>query len=80
MCSIGALGLYFLMSRFEVSGEIFDFGTNRSWFNRKLLVSPTHAQTLDKEISFQHYPTVLKQICSALGIVVEKYFHFGRFY
>jgi hypothetical protein len=31
-------------------------------------------------MSFQHYPTVLKQICSALDIVIEKYFHFGRFY
>jgi hypothetical protein len=79
MCSIGALGFY-LMSRFEVTGEIFDFGTNTSWFNRKLLVIPTHAKTLDKEISFQHYPTVLKQICSAVGIVIDKYFHFGRFY
>jgi hypothetical protein len=79
MCSIGALGFY-LMSRFEVTGEIFDFATNKSWFNRKLLVSPTHAKTLDKEISFQHYPTVLKQICSALGIVIEKYFHFGKFF
>jgi hypothetical protein len=59
MCSIGSLGFY-LMSRFEVTGEIFDFGTNKSWFNRKLLVSPTHAKTVDKEISFQHYPTVLK--------------------
>jgi hypothetical protein len=79
MCSIGALGFY-LMSRFEVTGEIFDFATNKSWFNRKLLVSPTHAKTLDKEMSFQHYPTVLKQICSSLGIVIEKHFHFGRFY
>jgi hypothetical protein len=79
ICSIGALGFY-LMYRFEVTGEIFDFATNKSWFNRKLLVSPTHAKTLDKEMSFQHYPTVLKQICLALGIVIEKYFHFGRFY
>jgi hypothetical protein len=31
-------------------------------------------------MSFQHYPVVLKQICSALGIFIEKYFHFGRFY
>jgi hypothetical protein len=68
------------MYRFEVTGEIFDFATNKSWFNRKLLVSPTHAKTLDKEMPFQHYPTVLKQTCSALGIVIEKYFHFGRFY
>jgi hypothetical protein len=79
MCSIGAL-VFFLMSRFEVTGEILDFETNKSWFNRKLIFSPTHAKTLDKEMSFQHYPTVLKQICSALGIVIEKYFHFGRFY
>jgi hypothetical protein len=79
MCSIGALGFYW-MSRFEVTGEIFDFATNKSWFNRKMLVSPTHTKTLDKEMSFQHYPTVLKQICVALGIVIEKYFHFGRFY
>jgi hypothetical protein len=46
----------------------------------KLIISPTHAKTLDKEMSFQYYPTVLKQICSALGIVIEKYFHFRRFY
>jgi hypothetical protein len=31
-------------------------------------------------MSFQHHPTVLKKICSTLGIVIEKYFHFGRFY
>jgi hypothetical protein len=31
-------------------------------------------------MSFQHYPTVLKKIFSALGIVIEKYFHFLRFY
>jgi hypothetical protein len=79
MCSIGALGFY-LMSRFEATGEIFDFATNKSWFNRKLLVSQTHVKTLDKEMSFQHYPTVLTQICLALGIVIEKYFHLGRFY
>jgi hypothetical protein len=35
---------------------------------------------LDKEISFQYYPTVLKHIYSALVIVIEKYLHFGRFY
>jgi hypothetical protein len=79
MCSIGDLGFY-LMSQFDVTGEIFDFETNKSWFNRKLLVSPTHAKTLDKEMSFQHYPIVLKKICSGLAIVIEKYFHFGRFY
>jgi hypothetical protein len=32
MCSIGALGFYW-MSRFEVSGETFDFTQNKSWFN-----------------------------------------------
>jgi hypothetical protein len=31
-------------------------------------------------MSFQRYPIVLKQIFSGLGIVIEKYFHFGRFY
>jgi hypothetical protein len=31
-------------------------------------------------MSFQHYPTILKQIFLALGIFIEKYFHFGRFY
>jgi hypothetical protein len=61
MRSIGAL-VFCLMSWFEVTGEIFDFETNKSWFNRKLRVSPTHVKTLDKEISFQHYPIVLKQI------------------
>jgi hypothetical protein len=79
MRSIGALGFY-LMSRFEVTGETFDFATNKSWFNKKLRISPTNAKTLDKEMSFQHYQTVLKQIFLALGIVIEKYFHFGRFY
>jgi hypothetical protein len=39
MCSIGALGFY-LMSRFEVTGEIFDFETNKSCFNRNMLVGP----------------------------------------
>jgi hypothetical protein len=57
-----------------------DFETNKSWFNRNLLASPTHVKALDNEMSFQHYPIVLKQICSALGIVIEKYFHFGRLY
>jgi hypothetical protein len=79
MCSIGALGFY-LTSRFELTGGTFDFAINKSWFNRKLIISPTHAKTLDKEMSFQHYPAVLKKICSALGIVIEKYFHFRRFY
>jgi hypothetical protein len=58
MCSIGGLGFY-LMSQFKVTGEIFSFATNNSWFNRKLIVSPTHTKTLDKEMSFQHYLTVL---------------------
>jgi hypothetical protein len=79
LCSIGALG-FFLMSRFEVTEKIFDFATNKSWFNRKLPISPTRAKTLDKEMSFQHYPTVLKQIFSALVIVIEKYFHCRRLY
>jgi hypothetical protein len=61
VCSIGALGFY-LMSRFEVTGEIFDFATNKSWFNIKLLVIPTHAKNVGNEIVFKHYPTVLKQI------------------
>jgi hypothetical protein len=61
MCSIGALGFY-LMSRFKVTGETCGFAQNKSWLNRKLLVSQTHAKTLDKEMSFQH-PTVLKEIC-----------------
>jgi hypothetical protein len=68
------------MSRFKVTVEIFDFATNKSWFNNNLIVSPTHVKILDKEMSFQHYPTVLKQICLTLGIVIEKYFHFGMFY
>jgi hypothetical protein len=72
MCSIGDLGFY-MMSRFEVNGDKFYFATNKIWFNRKLIVSPTQAKTL---VSFQHYLTVFKQICLALGIVIEKYFHF----
>jgi hypothetical protein len=63
-----------------VTGKTFNFVTNKSWINRKLIISPTHAKTLDKEMSFQHHPTVLKQIYLALGIVIEKYFHFRRFY
>jgi hypothetical protein len=68
------------MSRFEVTGETFNVATNKSWFNRKLIISPTNEKTLDKEILFQQYPTVVKQICSELGIVIEKYFHFRRLY
>jgi hypothetical protein len=71
MYSIGVLGFY-LMSRFEVTGETFNFAKNKSWFNQELLISPTHAKTLDKELSFQHYPTVLKIFFSTLGIVIEK--------
>ena len=41
LCPIGALGLY-LMARFELTKEPheFDFLTNSSWFNHKLLISP----------------------------------------
>ena len=40
LCPIGALGLY-LMARFELTNEHkdFDFLTNKSWFNHKLLTS-----------------------------------------
>jgi hypothetical protein len=46
MCSIGALGFY-LMARFDMTGEKFDFSDNSSWFNRKLLFSPTHSKNFD---------------------------------
>ena len=41
LCPIGALGLW-LLARFELTGEPqqFDFLTNKSWFNHKLLISP----------------------------------------
>ena len=41
LCPIGALGLY-LLARFELTKEPqeFDFLTNSSWFNHKLLISP----------------------------------------
>ena len=79
MCSLGALGLY-LMARFDMTGEKFDFNENSIWFNRKLLVSPTHSTNLDKEMTYKHYPTVLREICLQLNIIIEKYFHFGRYY
>jgi hypothetical protein len=47
MCLIGALGFY-LMERFDMTGEKFDLSYNSSWFNRKLLVSPTHLKNFDK--------------------------------
>jgi hypothetical protein len=31
-------------------------------------------------MSYQHYPTVLRSICVVLLIIIEKYFHFGRYY
>jgi hypothetical protein len=49
MCLIGALGFY-LMARFDMTGEKFDFSDNSSWNNRKLLVSPTHSKNFDKEM------------------------------
>jgi hypothetical protein len=79
MCLIGALGLY-LMARFDMTGEKFYFSDNSSWFNQKLLVSLTHEKNFDKEMSYQHYPTVLRSICLVLLIIIEKYFHFGRYY
>jgi hypothetical protein len=79
MCSIGALGFY-LMARFDMTGEKFDFSDNSKWFNRKLLVSSTHSKNFDKEISYQHYPTVLRSICLVLLIIIEKYFYFDRYY
>jgi hypothetical protein len=77
MCLIGALGFY-LMARFDMTGEKFDFSDNSSWFNRKLLVSPIHPKNFDKEMSYQHYPTVLHSICLVLLIIIEKHFHFGH--
>jgi hypothetical protein len=59
---------------------MISFSDNSSWFNRKLLVSPTHPKNFDKDISYQHYPTVLRSIYLVLLIIVEKYFHVGRYY
>jgi hypothetical protein len=49
MCLIGALAFY-LMARFDMTGEKFDFSDNSSWFKRKFLVSPTHSKNFDKEM------------------------------
>jgi hypothetical protein len=76
----GILGFYYLVSKFKVTIETFNLAQNKRWFNRKLLIIPRHAKMFDKEISFQHYPTVLKQIFWAPSIVIEEYFHFERFY
>jgi hypothetical protein len=43
----GAL-VFYLISRFEVTGETFDVATNKSWFNIKLIISVTHEKTLNK--------------------------------
>ena len=42
LCSISALGLYLLV-RFKVTKEVnqFDFLNNNSWFDQKLLISPS---------------------------------------
>jgi hypothetical protein len=68
------------MARFDMTGEKFYFSENSSWFNRKLIFSPTHSKNFDKEMSYQHYPTVLRSICLVLLIIIEKYFHFDRYY
>jgi hypothetical protein len=77
MCSIGAPGFY-LMARFDMTGEKFDFSDKSSWFSQKLLVSPTHSKNFDKEMSYRHYPTALRSICLVLLIIIKEYFHVGR--
>jgi hypothetical protein len=72
MCSIGALGFY-LMALFDMTGGKFHFSDNSSWFNRKLLFSPTYSKNFEKEMSYQHYPTLIHSIC-----FIQKYFRFGR--
>jgi hypothetical protein len=79
MCSIGEMGFY-LMARFDMTGEKFYSSDKSSWFNKKLLVCPTHSKNFDKEMSYQHYPTVLHSIFLVLLIIIKKYFHFGRYY
>jgi len=44
LCAIGALGFY-LLAKFHVSGEVLDFSSNQSWFNVKLLVESSTADT-----------------------------------
>jgi hypothetical protein len=48
MCLIGALGFY-LMARFDMTGEKFDFSDSISWFNQKLLVSRLIQRTLTRK-------------------------------
>ena len=76
LCAIGALGFYHL-ARFHISGEIFDFSSNEKWFNVKLLVESSSANT-KVCVSIQTYAKAMRSICKKLGIVSKHFVHFGR--
>jgi hypothetical protein len=46
LCSIGALAFYLVM-RFHITKETIDITNTKSWFNRKLLISPTKGADLN---------------------------------
>lgn len=76
LCPIGALAMYFL-ARFHLSGESLDFSSNDKWFNVKLLVESSSADTTTS-ISNQTYAKTMRQVCSKLGINSKHFVHFGR--
>jgi hypothetical protein len=76
MCAIGALGLY-LLSRFDLTGEVFDFTSNESWYNVKLLIDSTY-HDVESSVSDQAYAKAIRKVCEELKIVSKHFVHFGR--
>ena len=59
MCPIGGLGFYLLM-RYHVCNENFDFTKNENWFNIKLLISTKHSN-YEKSINDSYYAKFVKK-------------------
>jgi hypothetical protein len=74
-CTIGALGLY-LLAKFHISGEVFDFSPTDRWFDVKLLIESLSANTT-VSVNNQTYAKAMRATCKKLDFVSKHFVRFG---
>ena len=76
LCALGGRAFY-LMYRFHVTGEWFDFTKNDAWFDTKIMIDP-RSQDYTNAMTDQTYRKAIGNVCKELGIETVHYTHFGR--
>lgn len=76
LCAIGASGIY-LLARFKMTKEMFDFTNSSHWIDIKLLIDPM-STNFTEAIDNQTYVKAIKKICKKENSSSSQFVQIGR--